>query len=283
MNNTVIENMSFDEERALYRSHGVTLINCTFAGDADGESALKESRDISVRDCLFRLRYPFWHDDNVSIENCTMADTCRAALWYSDNITVSSSKLYGIKGLRECSSVSFTDCDIISAEFGWSSRGVKMTDTSVQSEYFMLRAEDIEFRRVHLTGKYSFQYVKNAVIEECIFDTKDAFWHCSNVIVRNSVINGEYLGWYSKGLVFENCTINGTQPLCWCDSLRLSGCRMNNADLSFENSDVDAVLTDGIISIKNPRSGRITVPIADEIIRDDENSRAEIIIGQSAV
>ncbi|MCI8638748.1 MAG: DUF3737 family protein [Coprococcus sp.] len=32
-----------------------------FAGPADGESALKESRDISLRDYSFSLRYPLWH------------------------------------------------------------------------------------------------------------------------------------------------------------------------------------------------------------------------------
>ena len=60
---------TFDEERALYGKTGVKLIDCRFDGPADGESALKESRDIEVQDCFFNLRYPFWHDESVQIKN----------------------------------------------------------------------------------------------------------------------------------------------------------------------------------------------------------------------
>lgn len=45
---TVLENQSFDEERALYGSRGLEIRNCRFDGPADGESALKESADISI-------------------------------------------------------------------------------------------------------------------------------------------------------------------------------------------------------------------------------------------
>ena len=34
----IIENKSFDEERALYASDGVRIVNCRFEGAADGES-----------------------------------------------------------------------------------------------------------------------------------------------------------------------------------------------------------------------------------------------------
>ena len=37
---TLIENKTFDREREFYGSDGVCLKNCTFDGDADGESAL---------------------------------------------------------------------------------------------------------------------------------------------------------------------------------------------------------------------------------------------------
>lgn len=47
----VIENQSFDEERALYNSHGVTIRNCSFDGPADGESACKESSQLTVENC----------------------------------------------------------------------------------------------------------------------------------------------------------------------------------------------------------------------------------------
>ena len=44
----LIENQTFDMERALYGSNGIEVIDCAFDGPADGESAFKEGRDISV-------------------------------------------------------------------------------------------------------------------------------------------------------------------------------------------------------------------------------------------
>ena len=44
----IIQNQTFDEERALYGSKGIVVKNCTFDGPADGESAFKEGSDIQV-------------------------------------------------------------------------------------------------------------------------------------------------------------------------------------------------------------------------------------------
>ena len=274
---TVIENRTFDEERALYGSRNVTGRNLRFDGPADGESAFKESSDIVVESCYFNLRYPFWHDHNLVINNCEMTEICRASIWYSDNISIKNTKMHGIKALRECKDVSIEGCDIISPEFGWSVDSINMKDSSAQSEYFMMRCSDINFTNVNLKGKYSFQYIKNAVFEDCNFDTKDSFWHGENIIVRNSTIKGEYLAWYSKNLTLENCHIIGTQPFCYCDNLKLINCTMEACDLAFEKSEVNATITSHVDSIKNPKSGKITVASVGEIIRDDAESRAEIV------
>ena len=154
----IIENKTFDEERALYGSCGVTLRNCTFDGPADGESACKESSDVTVKDCLFNLRYPFWHDHGLEISGSEMTENCRAALWYSDHVNITGTKLHGIKALRECSDISLKDCDVISPEFGWSVKNIHMEDTTAAGEYFMMRSENLTFHNVELNGKYSFQY-----------------------------------------------------------------------------------------------------------------------------
>jgi hypothetical protein len=273
----IIKNQVFDQERALYGSCDLRVENCSFDGPADGESAFKESKNISVDGCYFNLRYPFWHDVNVEISNSEMTPLCRAALWYSDLIKITSSKLHGIKALRECNQVEMKDCHVVSTEFGWSVNGIKAEDCSFEGEYFMLRSSAIDFKKVSLQGKYSFQYVENSVFENCEFNTKDAFWHAKNVTVRNSIVKGEYLGWYCENVTFENCKIIGTQPLCYCKGLKLINCTMEDADLCFEKSDVEATLTSPVISIKNPLSGSIELPSADEVIMDDSDAKGNII------
>lgn len=274
----IIENKTFDMERALYNSDGLLLKNCRFDGPVDGESALKESRNVELENCFFNLRYPFWHDDGVKITDAEMTEMCRAAIWYSRNMEIAHSKLHGIKALRECANIKMRGCDVISPEFGWSVHGMEMMDTTVQGEYFMMRSDDLHFDNVTLKGKYSFQYIENSEFDNCNFDTKDAFWHAKNITVRNSTVKGEYLAWYSENITFINCKIIGTQPLCYCKGLKLIDCEMIDTDLSFEKSEVEATLTAPIVSIKNPLSGHIYVPCVDEIIRDDEDSHGEIIV-----
>lgn len=274
-----IQNEIFDQERALYGSRDLLVRNCSFDGPADGESAFKECRNIHAADCFFNLRYPFWHDDGLTIENSHMTELCRAALWYSDHITITGSKLHGIKALRECGDVTMENCDVISAEFGWFTRGLDMTDCTVQGEYFMMRSGSLNFHNVSLKGKYSFQYIQNSVFENCNFDTKDAFWHAKNVLVRNSMVKGEYLAWYCENVTFENCTLIGTQPLCYCRGLKLVNCRMLDTDLCFEKSEVEATITTPVLSIKNPLSGHIAVPSLGEEIRDDDTCTGVVTIG----
>lgn len=173
-------------------------------------------------------------------------------------------------------------CDVISPEFGWSVQDIEMRDSKVQSEYFMMRSERLDFANVELKGKYSFQYIQDSVFENCNFDTKDAFWHAKNVTVRNSVIKGEYLAWYCENVTFENCRIIGTQPLCYCKNLKLINCEMIDTDLSFEKSDVEATITTPVMSIKNPASGHIYAPCVAEIIRDDQEARGEIVVSKQS-
>ncbi|MDE6759473.1 MAG: DUF3737 family protein, partial [Lachnospiraceae bacterium] len=105
-----------------------------------------------------------------------------------------------------------------------------------------------------------------------------------NVTVRNSIVKGEYLGWFSEGLTLINCKIIGTQPLCYCKNLKLVNCTMENTDLAFEYSEVEADIQGHVDSIKNPKSGRIVVDRVGEIIQEDAVMKCEgeiVIRGQT--
>jgi len=274
-----VENQTFDKEREFYGSSDVTAVNCKFEGPADGESAFKESRNVTVDGCLWNLRYPFWHDIGVTMKNTELTELCRAAFWYSEKIEITESKLHGVKAMRECSDVTIRKSDIVSPEFGWSVSNIRVEDSTAVGEYFMMRSSSIAFQDVEFTGKYSFQYVENAVIESCVLHTKDAFWHAKNVVIKNCVVEGEYLAWYAENITFENCKISGTQPFCYCKNLKLINCEMADADLSFEKSEVEATLTAPIVSIKNPKSGSIKVPAVGELILDDPEAKCEVLVG----
>ncbi|MBR3714944.1 MAG: DUF3737 family protein [Clostridia bacterium] len=264
----VIENQKFPSERALYNLTSSLVRNCVFAGEEDGESALKECRDVKLDSCKFELRYPLWHAKGYEMTDCEMAETVRAPIWYSDNGIIKNSRITGIKCLRECQNTLIDNSNIVSDEFGWLCNGVKFENTEITSQYLLFQSKNIEAKNLKMKGKYSFQYCENVVIEDSFLDTKDAFWHAKNVTVKNSVVKGEYLAWYCENVPFENCVIIGTQPLCYCKDLTLINCTMEETDLSFEYSDVKADIKGNIVSVKNPASGYINADSIGEIILD---------------
>ena len=276
----VISSQTFDTERALYNLTDALVSDCLFAGPSDGESVLKESRNITVNRCQFSLRYPLWHAQKYEINGCRFNEKSRAPIWYAYNGNINNSEIYSVKAVRECQSLVINNSKIESTEFGWKSSDIKITNTKIVSEYLFLDSKNIEINNIDFKGKYSFQYVENVNINDSRLDTKDAFWHSNGVTVRNSIVKGEYLGWFSNNLTLINCKIIGTQPLCYCKNLKLIDCEMIDTDLSFEYSDVDASIKGHISSIKNPRSGVIKVNSVGEIITSDSimENHTKIII-----
>lgn len=277
---SVYENATYDEERALYSVRNALIENCRFAGETDGESALKETFGLTINNCDFLLRYPLWHTTNTTVSSSKMTETCRAALWYDTNTVIRNSDLRGIKAVRECDNTEIYNTKINSNEFGWFCRNLSMNDCILISEYPFLHTTDMMLDNIRMQGKYSFQYVENAEIHNSVLDTKDAFWHGKNITLYDSVIKGEYLGWYSENLKFVRCKIIGTQPLCYAKNIVLEDCKMIDCDLAFENSSVTASINGNITSIKNPLSGRISADSIDDIITDQlsSNNSCKIVI-----
>ena len=261
---------TYDEERALYAMQDSSVEKCRFAGPADGESALKETRNIIVSDCDFELRYPIWHSQSFKMTNCRMTETCRAAIWYSSDGTVTDSVLGGAKCFRECDNITIKNCKAKSPEFGWKCRKFEIDGLEIESEYMFLESKDLNVNNLQNTGKYSFQYTQNVHIKNSTIRTKDALWHTKNTLVEDSTIESEYLAWYSDGLTLRNCVIIGAQPLCYCKNLRLENCKLVNCNLAFEYSNVNAEIDGEVLSVKNPRSGMIVADKIGEIVRGNE-------------
>lgn len=264
-----IANKTYDEERALYNIKDTRVFNCKFKGKNDGESVLKECRDIDVVNCEFSLRYPLWHAKVFTLLNSEMDELTRAPIWYSENGKVKDCTINGIKSLRECHNIELDNCKINSPEFGWKCSEIKITTSEITSEYFLFETNNVEIDKLKMNGKYSFQYMSNLHITNSKLDTKDSFWHSKNVLVEDSIVKGEYLGWFSENLTLKNCKIIGTQPLCYCKNLKLVNCTMEKSDFAFEYSEVEADIKGSLISVKNPKSGYITVDSVDEIIMED--------------
>jgi hypothetical protein len=275
-----IENKTFRGERPLYKLHDATVSHCTFL-DEDGESPIKESNTIKVENCIFHGKYPFWHNENVLVENTFFSESSRAAIWYSTKMTFDRCKIEAPKIMREVSDLQIRDSELTTHETLWDSQKIRIENSKIVGEYFLYHTDDVEMRDTSLVGKYGVQHVRRGQFRNCRFLSKDLFWNSEDITVYDSIIEGEYFGWYSKNLKLVNCKIIGTQPLCYAENLVMENCEMFNTDLCFEYSTLDAEVVTVIDSIKNPSGGRIKAFGINNIIRDDDqidHEKTKIIV-----
>lgn len=274
----LIENESFEEERSLYKIKDTILNNILFSGAKDGESPLKETKNLLINNSTFDLRYALWHNENSKVVDCVLSSKCRAPLWYSKNVNFFNIKVDGVKFLRECKSIIIDKSVINSEEFCWKSKDINIKNTEIKSVYPFFSINNLVLNNVTLKGKYSFQYSNNILIEDSNFDTKDAFWHTSNAVIKNSIIKGEYIGWYSNKLTFINCKIIGTQPFCYSKNIKLIDCEMEGADFAFENTTVKGNINSNVISIKNPIKCNLIVDSVNDLIIDEYKKKGKVVI-----
>ena len=250
----------FTGERALFHEKNAHITYSTFA---DGESPLKESENIELDGCMFKWKYPLWYSDNISVQNSTWFEMARAGVWYSNFVTVEKSAIEAPKNFRRCRNVTLSDVSFANAaETLWSCDKVSLDRITARGDYFAMNSTNLTVNDLTLYGNYSFDGVKNALIENSRLLSKDAFWNSSDITAKGCFISGEYLGWNSKNLTLINCTIESLQGLCYIENLVMKNCRLLNTTLAFEYSSVDAEIKGKIDSVLNPKSGTIK---ADEI------------------
>lgn len=256
----------FTGERALFASRDVEIYSSVFE---DGESPLKESRGVTVKDSVFGWKYPLWYCREVEVVGTTLLTTARSGIWYTHGIAMNDCEIEAPKTFRRASGIRLERVNMLNAlESMWSCRDITLTDVRVRGDYFGMNSENIIADRLFISGNYSFDGGRNIEIRSSRLISKDAFWNCENVTVYDSVIVGEYLGWNSKNVRFVNCDIESEQGLCYMDGVVLENCRLHNTDLAFEYSTVEADVRSHIDSVKNPTAGVIRAASIGEIIHD---------------
>lgn len=247
-------------ERALFQGQQLRIFDTIFA---DGESPLKESRNIELFGSMFKWKYPLWYAKDITVKNCTWFEMARAGVWYTDRILVEDSAIEAPKNFRRCHDVTLRKVSFANAaETLWSCDGVTLEHVTARGDYFAMNSRNIVIRDLTLYGNYSFDGAGNVEIHNSRLLSKDAFWNSENVTVYDSFISGEYLGWNAKNLTLVNCTVESLQGMCYIDNLVMKNCRLLNTTLAFEYSTVDAEIVGKVDSVLNPSGGVIR---ADEI------------------
>ena len=150
----LINNKEFGGERPLFTIRDTRLENITIT---DGESGIKQCRNIEAKDCRFYGKYPWWHVDGALIEDCYFAEGSRSAIWYTNDLVMRRCRIDGPKFFREMRNVELEDVRICDAdETFWKVDGLKL--------------KNVRLVNCHLAGEQLLCYTQNLVLENCTFD-----------------------------------------------------------------------------------------------------------------
>ena len=255
-------------DRALFRSKDLSIEYSIFA---DGESPLKESRDISLKNTSFQWKYPLWYCRNITVQDCDFAEMARAGIWYTDNITVADTLYEAPKGFRRVKGLTLRNVDLPHAEETlWHCSDVTLENVVAKGDYFAMNCDHMKLDQFRLVGNYCFDGCHDVEVHHAKMLSKDAFWNCENIMVYDSYICGEYLGWNSRNVTFVNCVIESLQGMCYMDDVVMKNCRLLNTTLAFEYSTADVETAGRIESVKNPSAGVIRAGEIGELILNEK-------------
>ena len=271
----------YSGERALFASCDLHLINATFL---DGESPLKESRNLLLDDSAFHWKYPLWYCNDVVLNRCTLFDTARAGIWYTHNVTLNDTVIEAPKTFRKSTGITLNNVTIPNAaETLWNCAKVKLNNVAVHGQYFGMNCKDVEACNLEIQGDYCFDGAENVTIRNAKLISKDSFWNSRNVTVYDSYVCGEYLCWNSENVTFVNCTIESLQGLCYAKNLKLVNCKLVNTTRAFEYSTVDAEIVGKVDSVVNPAGGTISADEFGQITLDDkyvDTTKTKIVVNK---
>ena len=276
-----LKNGVYEGERALFKGENLNIDGCRFQ---NGESPLKESKNIKVLNSTFSWKYPLWYSKNIKVTNTTFEEMSRSGIWYTKNISLDNCDIIAPKEFRRSKNITITNSTFHNAqETLWSCDGITLKNVKAKGDYLMMNSKNVDVDNLYLDGNYVLDGGSNIVIRNSVLNAKDSFWNCKNVLVENTKIVGEYIGWNSKNVTFVNCEIESHQGFCYMENVKLVNCILKDTDLAFEYSTVDADIKSKVTSIKNPISGRIKCQGYDELILDDNEldfNKVNIVVGE---
>ncbi len=259
---------NFTGERSLFAAQNTSLFGCSFR---DGESPLKESANITLKDCTFGWKYPLWFAKHITATDSFWESGARAGVWYSQKIHLQNCRIEAPKNFRRCQDLTLQNVEISNAEETlWACDGVEIKNITAKGAYFAMNSKNMKIEGLELVGDYPFDGAENVEIRNSRLISKDAFWNSKSITVYDSYIEGEYLGWCAENLTLINCTVESLQGLCYIKNLTMRNCKLQNTTLAFEYSTVDAEIDGGIKSVFNPKEGRIIADRIDELILQED-------------
>ena len=131
----------YEGERSLFMTENLKIYDTVFG---EGESPLKESRNIELYGSMFKWKYPLWYCNNVTAKDCTWFDMARAGVWYSKNVSLEDCAVEAPKNFRRCDELTLKNVTIPNAaETLWQCKNVKLKNVTAKGDYFAMNSSDM--------------------------------------------------------------------------------------------------------------------------------------------
>lgn len=257
----------FSGDRPLFKEKNLCLELPEFL---EGESALKESRNITIIQGKFLGNYPLWHVKNAELIKTHFLEQCRSSVWNSSGLKFADCVIQGPKFLRTSSCIEANNIKIINSdECCWFCADIMINNGHISGNYFGLKSNSIKVYNSSIYGMYACIYNVESTFSNVKIKGKDFLWYSKNIRIVNSTINGDYLGWYSDSITIIDSEIKGKQPFCYSTNVVLINTTLVDTTGAFEYSTVSVFTPKVIKSIKNPIQGTIISNGIDDIKFDD--------------
>ena len=139
-------------ERALFQKEDLLINECIFE---DGESPLKESKNIILNNTSFKWKYPLWYSKNIVLNNCVLFETARSGIWYTDNITFNDCLIEAPKSFRRSNNIVLNNVSMPNAsETFWNSNNITLNNVVAKGDYFGFNAKNVKINNFTLYGNY---------------------------------------------------------------------------------------------------------------------------------
>ena len=79
---------------------------------------------------------------------------------------------------------------------------------------------------------------------DCDIDSQEFGWKCTEITMKDCTVNSEYLFFDSKNVTLSDIKMTGKYSFQYMENLVIESCTMEETDLAFEYSDVEADIID---------------------------------------
>ena len=94
-------------ERSLFGVKDLELDNVTFF---EGESPLKETEHILVKNCSFSWKYPLWYSKELEVRDSRFYNESHAGIWYTKDSSFDGCVFEEGKNFRHAENIEISNC-----------------------------------------------------------------------------------------------------------------------------------------------------------------------------